>query len=406
MHALLNRPTRGIVAVRNNGPELTAIINQLDSGFQAFKDRHDRRLSQVEAALDEINSGVAALRVGGSGEGAPISAASRRRAIQNLGKFARTGRPEDLREGFQVNASMSSDNDTNGGYTVPEELSGELLTIQRNDSVMRRLARVVQTSSGTFKQPMSLAGMDSGWVGERQSRAETDASTLAMLEYPAMEIYANPAITQSLLDDSAYDLGAYIASEIGDEFTAQEGAAFISGNGVNKPRGFLSYDTSAVADKTGTRPFGTIQYIATGQASTLATEDPGDQLIDVVYALKAKHRQNATWLMNSTTAALVRKFKDDQDNYLWVEGIQAGQPDRLLGYPVEIDEDMSDIGTNAYPIAFGDWKRGYLIADRVGIRILRDNLTNKPFVHFYATKRVGGGLLDSNAIKLLKCASS
>lgn len=408
MHALIHKPTRGLVMVRNE-PSAAALLAQLQSAFDSFKSRNEGRISELQAGLEEMNSSIAALKIGGAGASdgdgfAPKS--SRRRAVQNLGTFARSGRAEDLTSGFKVSASMSGSSGPDGGYLVPEELGAEIMVLQRNSSVMRRLARVVQTNSATFKQIVATSGVDSGWVGEKQSRPETDGNSFAALEYPAMEVYANPAVTQSLLDDSAYDLGAFITTEIGDAFTEKEGAAFISGDGIGKPRGFLSYDTSSVSDKAGTRPFGTLQYIASGQASTLATEDPGDQLIDVVYSLKAKYRQNATWLMNSTTAAVVRKFKDDQDNYLWVEGIQAGQPNRLLGYPVEIDEDMSDIGTNAYPIAFGDWNRGYLITDRVGVRIVRDALTNKPYVHFYATKRVGGGLLDSNAIKLLKCASS
>lgn len=405
MHALHNR-IRGLVAAFNTPPVgAAAMLAEMQRRVDDFINRHAE-------AMDNVNTQIAALKLGGVGGDGSIESrsAGARRAVQNLGKFGRTGRAEDLVEGFNINNAMSIDSDPNGGFTVPDELSSEILKVQRNDSAMRRLARVVSTRSTSFKQPMSVGGTDSGWVGEKQTRSETNTSDIALIDVPAGEIYANPAITRNLLDDSAYDLGAFIVGEIGDEFTAQEGAAFISGNGINKPRGFLDYDAVSTADAS--RAFGKLQYVATGDANGFIALDvnaghfPGDCLIDLVYALKAKYRQNGTWLMNSATAAKVRKFKDGEGRYLWVDGLAAGQPDRLLGYPVEIDEDMSDTGANAYPIAFGDWQRGYLITDRVGVRILRDELTHKPFIHFYTTKRVGGGLLDSNAIKLLKCAAS
>lgn len=402
MHALINRP-RGIVAVRNN-TEANQIIHGLNAAFASFRDHNNQRLGQLETALDGVNSRMEALRVGGEGFDLPGNSAERRRAVQNLGRFGRTGRVEDLHEGFQVNAAMSTDSSPDGGVLAPTELAGEIMRIQRNDSAMRRLARVVVTSRGDFQQPFSLNNAGSGWVGEKQARPATDGPKLAMVDIPSGEVYANPAITQRLLDDSAFDLGAFIAMEIGDAFTAQEGAAFISGDGINKPRGFLTYDIVAEADAT--RAFGKLQYTPTGAASDFHTEDPADCLIDLVFSLKAKYRQNASWLMNSATLAKIAKFKDDQDQYIYQRSLVEGTPDRLLGYPVEIDEDMSGVGTNAYPVAFGDFSSGYIITDRTGMNVLRDPFTNKPFVMFYTTKRVGGAVLDSNAIKLLKCASS
>lgn len=405
MHALINHRNRGLVAVRANSPEAIRLLNEMNAAFSAFKSKNDDRIEAIQRGLDELGARQASMLVGGDA-GNIGNSAGRRQSINNLGTFARSGRVEDLVNGLQVNNSMSSSSGPDGGYTVPRELSDTLMTLQRNDSVMRRLARVVTSNSAVFEQPIATTGIASGWVGEKESRPETTGNTFSVLEYPSMEVYANPAVTQRLLDDSAYDLGTFISAEISTAFNEKEGDAFIVGDGIAKPRGFLSYDVTSTADAT--RPFGTLQYKATGVAAALSdgSNNGMDALIGMVYALKAKYRQNATWLMNSTTAAQVRKFKDSMGRYLWVDSLVQGQPSTLLGYPVEIDESMSDVGANAFPIAFGDFNRGYLIVDRTGVRLLRDALTNKPYVHFYTTKRVGGGLLDSNAIKLLKCATS
>lgn len=402
---ILNSRSRGLVAAYNNS-NAAALLAEMQQAFAGFRDRQERDVNDIRNAVDDLNGRFAAMRIGG-GAGSDLADQSARAALTNLGEFGRSGNPDALRRGFQVSASMSSDSDPDGGYLAPDELSTELMRIQRNDSVMRRIAHVIQTNSAAFKQPISIGGTGSGWVGERESRPETVGTSISMIAVHSGEIYANPAITQNLLDDSAYDLGAYIAQEIGDEFNEREGDAFINGDGINKPRGFLTYDTATTADAT--RSFGVIQHKTTGVAAALsdATHNGGDALIDLVYSLKAKYRQNAVFVMNSTTAGIVRKFKTigDTEHYIWAESIAPEQPARLLGYPVEIDESMPDVGAGAFPIAFGDFNRGYIIADRTDVRILRDPYTNKPYVHFYTTKRVGGAVMDSNAIKLLKVSA-
>jgi HK97 family phage major capsid protein len=215
----------------------------------------------------------------------------------------------------------------------------------------------------------------------------------------AGEIYANPAITANLLDDADFDMAAWLALQLADEFAKQEGPAYIAGDGVNKPNGLLTYATGGTA--AALHPGGAIEVINSGAAATVVP----DGLIDFVYKLSAPYRQGASWLMASTTAAAIRKLKDGQDNYLWEPNYTKDGTDTLLGYPVEIDENMPAIAAGAIPIAFGNFKRGYIINDRQGTRILRDPYTNKPYVNFYTTKRVGGGLQDPNAFKLMKISA-
>ncbi|MDQ0317837.1 HK97 family phage major capsid protein [Amorphus orientalis] len=211
-----------------------------------------------------------------------------------------------------------------------------------------------------------------------------------------------PAATSTLLDDAAIDLGQWLAEEIDQAFAVQEGKAFVSGEGETEPTGFLFYDTVA----EGSWEWGKLGYVATGADGAFASEDPGDALIDLVYALKAGYRQNAHFVMNRATQAAVRKMKDDDDAYLWQPPAVPGGPASLMGFPVVEAEDMPDIGSDDMAIAFGDFRRGYLIVDRMGVRVLRDPYSSKPYVLFYTTKRVGGGVQDFDAIKLLKFGTS
>jgi HK97 family phage major capsid protein len=217
-----------------------------------------------------------------------------------------------------------------------------------------------------------------------------------------MELYAMPAASQTLLDDAVVDVEQWLADEVQGEFAAQETNAFVNGDGVSRPRGFLSYTNVAEAVRTGSE----IGYLATGAAGAFAAANPADTLLDLIYAPKQAFRANGRFVMNRKTLSMVRKFKDADGNYLWQPALAAGAPSTLFGYPVTEAEDMPDIGANAYPIAFGDFARGYLIVDRQGVRILRDPYSAKPYVLFYTTKRVGGGVQNFDAIKLLKFAAS
>jgi HK97 family phage major capsid protein len=298
--------------------------------------------------------------------------------------------------------ALSAGSGADGGFLVPEETEREIGRRLAQVSVIRAIAGNRQVSGTIYRKPFMIAGAAAGWVGETASRPETASPTLAELAFPTMELYAMPAATQTLLDDSAVDIDEWIAGEIDTVFAEQEGAAFVAGDGTNKPKGFLAYPT--VAESAWV--WGQIGYVATGAAGAFATSEPADALVDLVYALKAGYRQNGTFVMNRRTQAEVRKLKDDSGNYLWSPGLAAGQPATLLGYPVMTDDNMPDIAANSLSIAFGDFRRGYLVVDRTGVRLLRDPYSAKPYVLFYVTKRVGGGVADFDAIKLLKFAAS
>lgn len=395
-HLALASPPAAILAMFANAGDPATVLRELSAGFETFKADQDRRLAGLEAATDALTLQAAAMRLNGS---ALDGQSSIRRAtpkdLMAFGEIIRSGGPA---------AAMRTISDPDGGYLVPEELAGEIISIQRNMGAMRKLAKVVPTKSSSYQQPFNIAGTASGWVGETEARPQTAGPNLVMLDFPAGEIYANPAVSQGLLDDSAFNIAEFVINEIAAEFDAQEGTAFLNGNGIKKPRGLLTYATASTADAS--RPFGTLQYIPSGGATGFASSNPADVIHTIRLSLKAGFRSNATWLMNSNTLAVVSKWKDGQGRFLMQPAITEGARDQLAGYPVETDEGMPDIGAGSFPIAFGDFKRGYLITDRVQVRMIPDALTNKPFVNYYTTKRIGGGLLDSQAIKLMKIATT
>lgn len=315
-----------------------------------------------------------------------------------FGAYVRTGEAGGLKR-LEAKA-LSAGSGPDGGYLAPATVEGEILRRLANVSPIRSLATVRTISSGTYKKAFSTTGPASGWVAETAARPQGSSPTLAELSFPAMELYAMPAATQTLLDDAIVDIDQWIAEEVESAFAEQEGAAFVNGDGVDKPKGFLAYPT--VTDASWS--WGNIGVLNTGVAGAFPASNPSDVLVDLVYALKAGYRQNASFVMNRKTQAAVRKFKDSTGNYLWQPPASAGAPATLLGFPLVEAEDMPNIANNAVSIAFGDFRRGYLVVDRAGVRILRDPYSAKPYVLFYTTKRVGGGVQDFAAIKGLKFA--
>lgn len=391
----MNRPI--ITAKTRNTP--SAVVSDLQSAFSDFKTDHDARVDQLTDAVDDVNSRLVALQVGG-GAFDPVNDTVGRKAFAS---FLRHGQPQ---------AGMRESSDPDGGYAVPKTIDAVIQNQLLDFSPIRNWATVITLGqgAGTYSFLINKRGASSGWVGELEARPETDTPAFGAITPPSGEVYANASLSQWLLDDSSFDMDQFIRDNVIDEFAVQEGVAFVSGDGVNKPRGLLTYDTASTGDDT--RAFGTLQYVPTAVAADIndSTHNGIDALVDLVYSVKPAYRAGpgVGWLMNSTVASKVRKLKSlgDTAGYLWQEPVQAGQPAMLLGYPVAIDENMSDVGANAFPIAFGNWRRGYRIVDRLGTRILRDPYTNKPNVMFYLTKRVAGSLADSRAIKLLKCAAS
>ena len=298
--------------------------------------------------------------------------------------------------------ALSAGSSADGGYLVPQDTEFEIGRRLAEVSPIRAIAGNRQVSTTVYRKPFLITGAAVGWVGETAARAQTDSPTLAELSFPTMELYAMPAATQPLLDDSAVNIDEWLASEIDTAFAEQEGAAFVSGDGTNKPKGFLAYGTVAESSWA----WGSLGYVISGAAADFPASNPSNPLLDLVYAVKSGYRQNGRFVMNRRTQSEIRKMKDANGNYLWQPPAQAGGQASLMGFPLVEAEDMPDIGAGNFPIAFGDFRRGYLVVDRMGVRVLRDPYSAKPYVLFYVTKRVGGGVQDFDAIKLLKIAAT
>jgi HK97 family phage major capsid protein len=379
--------------------ELANTINDLGKAFEGFRAQYDGKLGDLEKTLSAIETYLArgGLPGGGSSFHGDVAAADVEYTKQFL-SWARSGNDADLKS-LGVRNALATDEDPKGGFLVPEEVESSIDRVLAASSAIRRVARLRKISTGTYKRLISQGGCESGWTTEKGSRDETDTPTLREIAINAMELYAKPKTTQTLLDDAAYDVGAWLQDEIETAFADQEGAAFITGNGVGRPKGILAYDTIA----NSSYAWGKLGYIAGGHGTLLNNVD---KLLDLQHSLKRAYRPGAVWVMNDTTWSVVRKFKGGDGNYIWNPGLLTGAPDILLGSPVEIDDFMPDIGADEYPIAYGNFQRGYLVVDRIGTRVLRDPYTEKPYVLFYTTKRVGGQVIMYEAIKLLKIATS
>ncbi len=387
--------------------------------FEAFRQANDERLAQLETSLgpdtvtvEKMNRISSALdshkqmldqlvvksrRPSLSGPSlsgnSPLAASEHKQAFE---AYVRGGNETSLRR-FEEKA-WSNISGSQGGYMVPAETAIEIGRRLAQISPIRGIAGLMTVSSNVYRKPFATNGLATGWVADDAARPQTATPTLSELQFPTMELYAMPAATPTLLEDAAVDIDAWIAAEVETAFAEQEGTAFVNGDGVNKPRGFLNHPT--VAESAWS--WGNLGHVATGVSGAFAATDPSDVLVDTIYALKAGYRQNAHFVMNRRTQAEIRKLKDADGNYLWQPPASAGDKAMLMGFPVAESEDMPNIAANAKAIAFGDFGRGYLVVDRAGVRILRDPYSAKPYVLFYTTKRVGGGIQDFDAIKVVK----
>ncbi|HTM77168.1 MAG TPA: phage major capsid protein [Devosia sp.] len=391
------------------GGDVAAMFAEFSTAFEEFKRTNDQRLGDIEkrgsadglleGKLDRINAVL-------DGQKSAMDRALAEKSRPLLD--GKSGQGDEYKDAFSAyvkrgeEKALSVGSNADGGYVVPTETESEITRMLTAVSPIRAIAGVRQVSASVYKRAISLTGPATGWVGETANRPTTNAQTLAELSYPAMELYAMPAATSAFLDDAAVDVGQWIADEVNAAFAAQETTAFVSGDGVNKPKGFLA---STTVDEVNWS-WGNLGYVVTGAAGALPASNASDVLIDLVYALKAGYRQNANWVMNRKTQGSLRKLKDADGNYLWQPAVTADGKARFMGFELVEAEDMPNIAADALSVAFGDFKRGYLIVDRQGVSVLRDPFSSKPYVLFYTTKRVGGGVSDFDAIKLLKFAAS
>ena len=288
---------------------------------------------------------------------------------------------------------------SDGGFLAAPQVAETVQNVLRSGASLRRLANVVAVESSAYEVLVDKGDMGAGWASEADM-AETVPGGIERISIPVHELSAMPKASQRLLDDAAFDVEAWLAERIADKFARSEAAAFIRGDGVAKPRGILSYPTAP----NGSATEGQIGMVLSGALGDFDAAAPADVLIDLVYALGAEYRANASFVLNSKTAARIRKMKDADGRFLWTDALSSGQAPQLLGYPVLISEDMPDMDVEATAVAFGDFRAAYTIVERPDLRVLRDPFSAKPHVLFYATKRVGGGITDFRAVKLMKFA--
>lgn len=400
--------------------EIRELIEQQGKAFEEFKKSNDERLaalekgearSELEAKTDRINDELGRLsavvdelakkanRPGAPGaEGDEALQAEHKSAWL---KWVRKGDDAGLAD--IERKAMNVGTPADGGYAVPIQQDRDIMRLLTDLSPMRQVCRVMTVGTEDYRKLVNLGGTASGWVGETDTRPATAGPTLAQLKPSFGELYANPEVTQKALDDIFFNVEGELSQDISESFAVLEGKAFLSGTGTNQPVGLLTAKTSAEADSA--RAFGTVQHIATGVADNFPAKDQADILIDLIYSMKAGYRTGAQFMVNSMTLATMRKWKDGDGNYIWQPAMQNGQPGSIFGYGYVTNEDMPSAGAGAIPVVFGNFQQAYVIFDRMGIRSLRDPYTNKPFVGFYTTKRVGSMIANTQAVKFLKCAA-
>lgn len=400
--AQMKQPARGIMFARADAGA-PAIFAELQKAFEEFKATHAEQIKGVNAKfddvvtrdkLDKLNTQVGDMQ-------AALDAANVKLAAATIGAGSvRPVRDAEYTDAFnahfrkgEVKASLNKGTASEGGYLAPTEWDRTVTDKLIEISPMRSLCSVISISTNGFTKLFNNRGTASGWVGETAARPETAGPTFGQMTYNTGELYANPSATQQLLDDAEIDVESWLASEVQTEFAYQEGIAFVSGNGTNKPSGILTYVRGGT--NAAVHPFGAIKVVNSGAAAALTA----DGIVKLIYDLPTALTGAAKFAMNRNTIKAVRLLKDSQGNYLWQPSYQAGQPASLAGYPLVEIAAMPDIAAAATPILFGDFAKTYQIVDRIGVRVLRDPFTNKPFVNFYTTKRVGGGLLNPETMR-------
>ncbi|MBV9635365.1 MAG: phage major capsid protein, partial [Methylobacteriaceae bacterium] len=380
-------------------------VERINGAIDKLKARHDAEIIAIKRA---------AILAGAGGSAAPPEIAEYHKAFVDYLRGDYDGRERELKA-LQHKAvetkALATSSETDGGFTVVPQIDATIRDLQLLVSPIRGIAQVMTIGAGSLKVLFNLRGTAAGWVGESDPRVQTSTSQLVEMEFVPGELYAMPAATQQMVEDSFVNVEQWIADEIALRFAVQEGQAFVAGDGVKKPRGFLGPSYTVVADSTSLA-YPNIGYIPTGQnggflpTQTSPIQQGADIFFDVIAALKYPYRANARWVANRRTVSQMRKIKSAFADYLWVPGLQSGQPDSFAGYPLIEAEDMPDIASGSYSIAYGDFRQFYLIVDRVGVSVLRDPYSSKPYVLYYTRKRVGGGVQNFEAAKLVKFATS
>ncbi|MHA6262182.1 phage major capsid protein [Arenibacterium sp. CAU 1754] len=371
--------------------EVKQAVSGFVSNFKDFRDEIQTKLQQTEERLTMLDrkSNIAARpHLSAENEaGAPHKKA--------FNAYLRSGEDDGLR-GLEIESkSLSTAVNSDGGYLVDPQTADTIQSVLKSTASIRSIAKVVNVEATTFDVLIDHTELGAGWATETAASVETGTPQIDRITIPLHELSALPKASQRLLDDSAFDVEGWLAERIADKFSRAEADAFINGDGIDKPRGIMNHP--AVDNDVWT--WSNIGYVPTGVDGDIGG---GDAIVDLVYALGAQYRANATFVMNSKTAGIVRKLKDADGRFLWSDGLAAGEPARLMGYPVVVAEDMPDAASGSFPVAFGDFSAGYTVAERPDLRVLRDPFSAKPHVLFYATKRVGGDVSDFAAIKLLK----
>lgn len=382
-------------------------------------DAHIDSLGEVKSKLEKMETKLARPGMGDAGrqDGESKEAVEYRHAFldwvrapgdherqQKAAAAAKQLEAKSRNDGRETRATQTvTSTGSAGGFALPEIIERQIARLSVDISPIRQIATVRTVGSPDYKELFDINGAGFEWVGETDTRSQTNTPDLAEVAPTFGMASAKPQASEESLDDLFFDVENWLTMSAAEAIAQGEGAAFVSGNGTKKPTGFLAGPTP-VTTADSSRAFGTLQYIASGQAAALPTS--ADVFYDLVYSLRARYRNNAQWVTSKLVLAALRKYKDTSGQYLWQPALTAGQPATFMGYGITEAEDMPAVGAGAFSLAFGDFKEGYLIADRVGMRITRDEITTPGFVKFYVRKRVGGKIRNSQAIKLLKIAAS
>jgi len=367
-------------------------------------DRINQQVTELDAQMRSMNERLARAALAGSMDVTSRTPEQRAHAGAFV-NYVRRGIDADL-PGLAIKAALQTDSNPDGGYTVPEELDRQITRVAAQRNGFRAVSGKQTVGGATYTKLHNVGGASSGWTTERGARTQTNTPRLVQIAIPSEEMYAMPASTQTMLDDSFLNVEAWLADEVGIAMADLEGASFISGSGIGQPRGMHAY-TFAASSIASPSAWERVGYTFTGVSADFAASNPADKLIDLVYSLNVGYRAAGSFLCNDHTAAAIRKLKDGDGNYLVEPKINSvGSNFMLMGYDMVLDDNMPAIGANSYSLGFGDWGRFYKIVDRMGSRIIRDVYSSKPYVLFYTTRRVGGGVEDFHAAKFLKFGTS